>query len=317
MIKIAKTTVKTTTTKRPTYTKSDEIKQAEKKLAKWEKERPDEYESKYAAEIDALLDGILNRESFDYSLNSDPLYQQYKELYVGNGKKAMEDTVGKASALTGGYANSYAVTAGNQAYSEYLDGLNSVALDLRDRAYEKYKDEGDKLIEDINILRGLDGDDYEKYLGSLERYYQDGSYLLDKLGSMSDREYEEFVQSVEAWENDRDYAFKVYQDELDRAEFEKELAFKKEEAKRDQANKDREYKASLSKKSSTSSSSGSSSKSSSSKTEIRYPTSYGEFCLRTGYSGIMTNSEFGRSSQTKKKYGTYQKYLTAMYKKYG
>ncbi len=317
MIKIAKTTIKKeTSTKRPTYKKSNEIKKAEKELSQWEKERPDEYESKYTAQIDALLDGILNRENFDYSLNSDPLYQQYKELYVGNGKKAMEDTIGNASALTGGYANSYAVTAGNQAYTEYLDGLNSVALDLRDRAYEKYKDEGEKLIEDINVLRGLDGDDYEKYLGTLERYYQDGSYLLDKLGSMSDREYEEFVQSVEAWENDRDYAFKQYQDKLDRAEFEKELAFKKEEAKRDQANKDREYRASLAKKSSGSSASKSSGETKSSKTEFRYPTSYGEFCLRTGYSGIMTNSEFGRSAQAKKKYETYQKYLKAMYKKY-
>ncbi len=316
MIKIAKTTVKKETkTKRPTYKKSNEVKAAEKELAQWEKERPEEYKSKYTAEIDALLDNILNRKEFNYNLNSDPLYQQYRELYIGNGKKAMEDTVGKASALTGGYTNSYAITAGNQAYTEYLDGLNSVALGLRDRAYEKYSDEGDKLIEDITVLRGLDGDDYEKYLGSLERYYQDGGYLLDKLGSMSDREYEEFVQSVEAWESDRDYQFQQYQDKLDRQEFEREMAFKKEEAKRDQANKDREYKASLAKKSGGSSKPAK--KSDNSKSTLRYPTSYGEFCLRTGYSGIMTNSEFSRSTYAKKEYETYQEYLKVMYKKYG
>ncbi len=284
-------------------------------MKQWESNRPGDYESKYEKEIDELLTNVLNREDFSYNLNSDPLYNQYRELYIGNGKKAMEDTIGKASALTGGYANSYAVTAGNEAYSEYLNQLNGVALDLRDRAYEKYKDEGDKLIEDITILRGLDGDDYEKYLGDLERYYQDGNYLLEKLSTMSDSEYEKFLQSVEAWESDRDYAFKQYQDNLDRKEFEKELAFKKSEAKRDQANKDREYQ--LSKSKARSSGSSSKKKSDTKKETNRYPTSYGEFCLRTGYSGVMTNTEFGRSAATKKKYGDYQNYLKEMYKKYG
>ena len=308
-----KTTKTTQITKRPTYKRSKDVENAEKKLDKWEKNAPKDYESKYSAEIDGILNDILNREKFSYNLNADPLYEQYRELYTQNGKKAMMDTVGEASAMTGGYANSYAVTAGNQAYHEYLDNLNEVALDLRDRAYEQYGDEGEKLFEDVKLLRSLDGDDYDKYLNNLERYYKDGEYLLDKLTAMSDAEYEQFLETVEAWENDRDFAFKEKTDALDREEFEKEMAFKKAEAERDQANADRNYNLSLQKLYTSNSSSSTKKKTSE---PISYPETYKEFCRATGYTGIMTETEYFAHNKVKSKYSTYKKYLEAMYKKY-
>lgn len=313
-------------TPRPEYKKSNAVVSAENKLKQWESNAPKDYQSKYSEEIESMLNDILNREKFSYNLNADPLYQQYRELYAENGKKAMMDTVGQASALTGGYANSYATTAGSQAYHEYLNDLNGVALDLRDRAYEQYNDEGDKLLDDITLLRSLDGDDYEKYLGELERYYSDGEYLLNRLTSMSDAEYEQFVTQIENWENDRKYNFDKYTDALDREEFETEMAFKAEEAQRDQANADRDYALALQKASSSGSSGSGSSSSKSSKSSktsktntnstINYPSSYKEFYTMTGYSGVMTENEYNSHDAVKKKYGSYQKYLKAMYKKY-
>jgi len=313
-IKKKKTTTKTT--KRPTYKKSESVKKAEKKLNSWEKNAPDDYESKYSAEIDGILNDILNREKFTYNLNADPLYEQYRQLYTQNGKKAMMDTVGEASAMTGGYSNSYAVTAGNQAYHEYLNNLNDVAIDLRDRAYEQYGDETEKLFEDVKLLRSLDGDDYDKYLDELERYYKDGEYLLERLTAMSDAEYEQFLQTVDAWESDRDFAFKEKTDALDREEFEKEMAFKKAEAERDQANADRDYQLSLQKLYASKSSDSSDSKKKKASQTISYPETYKEFCSATGYPGIMTETEYLAHKNAKKKYGTYKKYLKAMYKIY-
>lgn len=316
-IKKKKTTKTTKTkTKRPVYKKSESVKNAEKKLSKWEKNAPDDYDSKYSQQIEGILNDILNREKFSYNLNADPLYQQYRELYTQNGKKAMMDTVGEASALTGGYSNSYAVTAGSQAYQEYLNNLNDIAIDLRDRAYEQYGDEGEKLFQDITLLRSLDGDDYDKYLNQLERYYKDGEYLLERLTAMSDAEYEQFLQTVEAWENDRDYAFKEKTDALDREEFEEEMAFKKAEAERDQANEDRDYALSLQRLYASDSSSSSNSKKKSVSQTIRYPETYKEFCSATGYSGIMTKSEFEKHTKVKEKYRNYKEYLEAMYKLY-
>ena len=288
------------TNARPEYVKSDEIKAAENALNQWESARPGEYESKYSQEIEAILNDILNREEFSYNLNADPLYQQYREQYIENGKKAMMDTVGQATALTGGYANSYAVNAGNQAYDEYLNSLNDIALDLRDRAYIQYTDEGDKMLEDITLLRSLDGDDYDRYLAELERYYSDGEFLLDKLVSMSDAEFDAFLADVDAWESDR------------------EMAFKEAEAKRDQANADRQYALSASRGSGSASGSGSreEEKSTSSDSSLTVPpVTYGEFCIRTGVNTIMTEKEFGSSMMTRT-YRNYQDYLAAMYEKY-
>lgn len=339
-------------TERPQYLKSAELKSAEQKLSEWEKSKPAEYKGRYSEKINELLGNVVNREKFNYNMNADPLYRQYRDQYVQNGKKAMMDTVGQASALTGGYANSYAATAGSEAYDEYLSGLNDVALKLYDRAFQAYKDEGEGFIEDIELLRELDGDDYKKYLESLKAYYDDGDYLFKKISAMSDDEYKMFVNELNSWEDDRDYNLKVDTDRLNReqderdynykvesdrldreqkqrefefqkAKAEREAAFKQSEALREQQNKDREYSLALAKLNASSASGGSSSsKSSSSKssksssTEQSMPTSYSEFCRLTGYSGIMTESEFTRNQTARSKYGVYSKYLAAMYKKY-
>ena len=298
---------------RPTYTKSDAVISAENDVAQWENNKPSEYKSKYSDSIDEILDKVLNREQFSYNLSEDPMYDVYRDQYIRNGKKAMQDTIGEATARTGGYSSSYAETAGYEAYDEYLDELNAIALDLRDRAYDVYQDEGDKLVSDITLLRSLDGDDYEKYLGMLEQYYKDGDYLLEKLAQMSDEEFEQFLADVDAWENDRDYQFKKYQDDKDREEFREEMDFKKAEAERDQANEDRDYYLSLSR--------GSSSKDEKEEKDkdnehVIYPKSYNEFVSVTGYGGIMTENVFYESSVLKKEYGSYQNYLKEMYKKY-
>ncbi len=305
-------------TPKPQYEKSQAVLSAEQSLKNWEKNSPDEYKSKYSEKIDEILGSILNREEFKYSMSADPLYEQYKELYMLGGKKAMMDTVGNSAALTGGYNNSYAQVAGQQVYDDYLTQLNDIALDLRDRAFEEYKYEGDTLVRDAQLLRNLEGDDYEKYLQELQRYYEDGDYLLRKLSDMSDSEFEAFAKELGSWENDRDYAFKQYKDALDREEFEKELAFKKAEAQRDQANEDRNY-ALARQKAYSSGSSGSSGKSKGESTgEVTiYPTTYKEFYARTGVANILTETQFKASTPYMQAYkGKYTEYLKAMYKKY-
>ncbi len=303
-------------TKKPVYKKSEGVSQAQEKLEAWEGAKPDEYKSKYSEKINEILNEILGREDFSYSISSDPLYEQYKGLYTNNGKKAMMDTVGNASALSGGYTNSYAVTAGEQAYNEYLTQLNDIALDLRDRAYKEYTDKGDKLINDATLLRSLDKEDYEKYLESLEVYYKDGEYLLEKLANMSDSEFEMFSEELSMWESERDHAFDVYKDKVARDEFKLQMDFKKAEAERDQANKDRAYRLSSAKTSSSSGSSSTKSTTKKSGLDTTYPRTYTEFCTRTGNSEILTSHEYSLSENYKQKYKTYQDYLKAMYKLY-
>ena len=52
----------------------------------------------------------------------------------------MEDTLGKAAALTGGYASSYAQSAGQQAYNGYLQELAALVPELRQAALDYQKE---------------------------------------------------------------------------------------------------------------------------------------------------------------------------------
>ncbi len=312
------------TVERPEYSKSQDVISAENELKQWENNKPSDYNSKYSDKIDEILNSIINREEFDYKLSGDPMYEQYKELYINNGKKAMMDTIGKSTALTGGYANSYAQTVGNEVYNDYLLQLDEIALDLRDRAYEEYKDETDKLMDDVSLLRSLDGDDYEKYLNELERYYNDGDYLLQKLANMSDREFEMFAQELENWENDRSLAFDNYIDALDREEFNREMEFKEAEARRDQQNQDRNYALAVQRAAQSAAKAEEDKKDDEDKDEesegkeyVIYPKTYQEFYDRTGVSNILTKEEFNASSEYKAEFDyDYLKYLKKMYDKY-
>lgn len=315
-----------TAKKRPTYEKNESVISAENSLQDWENNKPSDYESKYSQEIESILNSILNREKFSYNMNADPLYNQYKEQYINNGKKAMLDTLANSAALTGGYNNSYAVTAGNEAYNESLNKLNSIAMELYDRAYSKYKDDGDSLIDKISLLRGLDGDDYNKYKDELSNYYKDGDYLLNKLTSLSEADYKVFLQEIDAFESDRDFEYKKYLEALEQqnfydklkfeqSKFDEEMAFKKSEAERDQRNADRSYSLSASRSSSSSSSSKNKSSSLGYKASI-IPKTYEQFYYLTGYAGIYNKTEFLAREELIKKYGTYENYVTTMYMKY-
>lgn len=130
---------------------------------------------------DQAINALTNREKFKYDLNGDALYQQYKDQYVTQGKQAMMDTIGQASAMTGGYGNSYAATVGNQTYQGYLQQLNNKIPELYQLALEKYNSEGDQLAQTYGVLAqdrqtayGEWGDKYNRLVG--ERDYSSNEY---------------------------------------------------------------------------------------------------------------------------------------------
>lgn len=100
----------------------------------------------YIDQLNSLYNQIMGRGAFSYDLQGDPLYRQYADQYTQLGQQAMRNTQAQSAALTGGYGNSWASSAGSQAYQQYLDQLNSVIPSLYDRAYQAWKDEGDDLM---------------------------------------------------------------------------------------------------------------------------------------------------------------------------
>lgn len=113
----------------------------------------------------------LNREVFSYDPEKDPLYQSYRKLYTDAGRLAMEDTVGMASTLTGGYGNSYAQTAGQQTYNAYLQQLAGVMPELYGAAYDRYRAEGEALYNEIVLTEQRRQSAYNKLVNLMSLGY--------------------------------------------------------------------------------------------------------------------------------------------------
>lgn len=114
------------------------------------------------------------RTPFQYNYANDPSYKALYQAAVANGQKAMKDTMGKLSAFTGGYANSYMQTAGQGAYNEYMTRLNEQIPTLENAAYQRYRQGIDDEIKNIELEKLLYGNDVDRRnakLSSLQNQY--------------------------------------------------------------------------------------------------------------------------------------------------
>ena len=82
---------------------------------------------------------IQNREDFEYDVDKDPLFQQALASAMNSGKTAMQDTIGQASALTGGYGSTYATSVGNQAYNAYIEDAYNNLPEYYNMALQAYQ----------------------------------------------------------------------------------------------------------------------------------------------------------------------------------
>lgn len=124
----------------------------------------------------------LNSMSYD-NFKQGSMYAGLQKSYAQQGQQAMKDTIGQVAARTGGMASSYATTAANQAYNNYMQTLEDAAramyndeysrardkVDLAQRAYENaYGEHRDKV-----------GDSWNKYDAEMQAYrygIEDDSY---------------------------------------------------------------------------------------------------------------------------------------------
>ena len=195
------------------YEKSDIVKQAEALLQQQLANKPGEYQSAWQTQLDEILNNILNRDKFSYDLNSDALYQQYKDQYMLQGQQAMMDTMGQAAALTGGYGNSYAQTAGQQTYQGYLQQLNDRVPELYQLALDQYNREGDELYNQYGLYMDRESQDYGRYRDSLSDYYTELDRLTNDARYQSETEYGRYMDAYNmAYGQHRDQMSDYYTD---------------------------------------------------------------------------------------------------------
>ena len=154
-----------------------------------EQETPKTDYETYTQKLEELYDAWTQRDPFSYDAQGDPLYQQYRELYTQQGRLAMEDTLGQAAALTGGYGSTYAQTAGQQTFQNYMQKLNAIVPELFDRAYDRYNDQGNRLMQQYQLTQSMADDAYAREGAAANIMAQIGDYTrLGELYGLSDEE---------------------------------------------------------------------------------------------------------------------------------
>ena len=144
------------------------------------------YQSQYKDQIQGLYDQIANRKDFTYDVNADAMYQQLKDQYIQGGRMAMQDTMGQAQAMTGGYGNSYAQSVGQQSYQGYLQGLNDQVPNLYQMALNRYIQQGDQLKDQYSMLTAQEAQDYARWQDQQQLALQQVTEMLKKGKTPSD-----------------------------------------------------------------------------------------------------------------------------------
>lgn len=145
------------------------------------------YENTFAQQQKDLLDRILNREDFSWSKETDPQWSSYKKSYLREGDRATATALAQASAASGGRPSSHAVNAATQAGDYYATKLNDVIPTLYQQAYERYLDEYNMKLKDLNTVNQQEQLDYAKYLDRLGQFNTDRGFAYQNYADDYDR----------------------------------------------------------------------------------------------------------------------------------
>ncbi len=202
--------------KRRDYVPTDRVEQARQEAVESDRQKPGAYTSQWQKQLDAAMDKILNRETFSYNLNGDALYRQYKDQAVQNGRLAMQDTLGQAAAMTGGYGSSYGQQAAQQAYQQRMDALSDKASQLYDKARTAYDNQGQRDREDYNLLLQRENSSQNQYKQALSAWQAENQRLWSRYEQERSTDYDAYRDQVadSRWQQEFDAAQQQFYEQL-------------------------------------------------------------------------------------------------------
>ena len=119
------------------------------------------YNSEYMDQLNALARQLTSMNYDDWTKGSQ--YQALADRYSASGRMSMQDVLGQVASRTGGLASSYATTAAQQQYNQYMAQLEEVARQL-------YSQERGDLMDSASLYRNMANDEYDRYRDSLSDY---------------------------------------------------------------------------------------------------------------------------------------------------
>ena len=165
----------------------------------------------YTDKITDKLAEIENTKPFEYDFNKDPLFQNMLTAYMRDGRVAMQDTMGQAAALTGGYGSSYSQAVGNQAYNRMVQEAYDNLPEYYDRALAQYQMDLQNKYNLLGEYRASDATEYERMLNDFNNQF---GYAND----MYNKEYNKFWDETNFAEQSRQWAQNLTEQSAQHAE---------------------------------------------------------------------------------------------------
>ena len=175
------------------YTPSRETQEARRSWEELAARQPGDYTSPYADRMEDLLRQMESREAFSYDPSRDEMFRRYARLYQRQGQTAMEDTLGQAAGLTGGYDSSYARQAGQQEYNRYMQELAALVPQLQQDAWDRYETQGQALLDQYKLLQGQDEDAYGQWRDRVEDWQDASRQARDRYESLEKQDYSNYL----------------------------------------------------------------------------------------------------------------------------
>lgn len=174
-------------------------------------------------ELDNAYKEYVDRGKFSYDPQTDAGYKQYEQAYLKLGRQAMKDTQGQAAALTGGYGNSYATTAGAQQYMNYAGQAAQAIPTFQNMALQQYQVEGDNILNRYNMAADGRNFDYQKERDAVadSHWQQEFSYQQSRDAIADSHWQKEFDSTYNRWL--QEFQYQQSRDKVSDAQWQKQF----------------------------------------------------------------------------------------------
>lgn len=183
------------------YQPSQQANTAQQNMEALQAQKPQSFMSKYGGTLDSILERINTPQDFKYEFSGDGMFKNLEDVYTQKGKQASADAMGQAAGLTGGYGNTYAQGAGQQAYQQYLMDLYGAGMDLSRQAFERYQAGRADDYNRLAAVQNMDESDYNRSRDQMADWRQDVADARDAYRDERDFGYNVYTNDRDYWQN--------------------------------------------------------------------------------------------------------------------
>lgn len=137
------------------------------------------YQPKYLGKADELRGQLENYGDFSWDINTDGDYRALANVYSANARKASNNALAQMAAANGGRLSSNAIIAASQAYQDKMSGLEAEIPQLRQAAYNMYRDNKNDLRTLMYDTEAAEDTNYSRWTDDYNRRYENTWDLIN------------------------------------------------------------------------------------------------------------------------------------------